>query len=88
MARAQPDPRELAHQITLLVGHRRAAVDGDRVLAVARLDLTPAPRDIVQRFVPGSRIKPAALPPTADQWLSQAVGVVHLLVGHDAFRAE
>ena len=36
--RAEPDARELAHQIALLIGHRRAAVDRDRVTTVFGLD--------------------------------------------------
>ena len=68
----QPDAGELAHQVALLVGHRRAAVDGDRVPAVLGLDRLPAPDDVVQRLVPGGALQPAALAAAADQRVASA----------------
>jgi hypothetical protein len=88
VARPQGHPPELAGEVALLVGHRRAAVDRDGVVAVARLEVLPLPGDEVERLVPARALELSALAAAADERVEQPLGMAHLLVREDALRAE
>ena len=55
----KPDARKLPHEITLLVGHGRAAIDSDGILPVLLLELLPSLHDVVVGLVPTGALQPA-----------------------------
>src|SRR5262250_1327258 len=86
MARAQRDPRELAHEVGLLVGQRRAGEDREGVAAVRLLDAPDRRGDAVHRVVPSDRAKALAF--DADERAAQPIRVLVLHVPLDTLRAE
>ena len=79
------DARELAVEVSLLVGHRRAAEKGERIFSMLRLNLFDLRCGRVQRLVPARGAKAVG---AANERREQAVGVIVLHVTLHAFRAE
>ena len=85
VAGSQADARELAHQVRLLGGERRAAVDRDGILAVLLLELAQTSRGEIERLVPLRRAESLV---GSHQRIEQAVRVVALQIALDALGAK
>ena len=88
MPRSQAHTGELAHDVTFLIGHRRATVDRDRISAMFSLYSLPATYNVVQGLIPASALQLTTLASSSNHRVVQAIRVVDLLVGHDSFWAE
>ena len=84
--RSHRHARELAHQVGLLVGQRRAGQHGEGVVAVRRLDALDLARRSIERRVPVDRLEAARL--VAGERRQQAIRVLVLHVALHALGAE
>ncbi len=84
---SQGDPRELAHQVRLLVGQRGAGQHRERVATVGRLDALDLARGPVERRVPVDRLKAAARLVACER-RQQAIRMLVLHVALHALRTE
>ena len=83
---AHGDPRELAHQVRLLVGQRGAGQHGEGVASVRGLDALDLARRSVERGVPVDRLEAARL--VAGERRQQPIRVLVLHVALHALGAE
>src|SRR5579875_3681321 len=88
MTCAQCDARELAHQVALLVCHRRSAIDCDGILAIFSLNSLKLANNRVQHLVPGGALQWTLFTVTTHEGIGQAIRMVHGLIGRATLRTE